>query len=567
MSRINQKKFIETHQLIGILDGTRNHHPNFSLFLGAGASSTSGVKTSGELITEWRSKYSNLEGDDDYYIQIIKNRSEEYSYLFDKLYNQPSQRREIIEEVIGDAQPSIGYVYLVNLIKKGVFNAVFTTNFDDLLNEACYLFSTEVRPLVCAHDSSIRNIRITTKRPKIIKLHGDFLYDDIKNTETELESLETNMRDKFKQYAAEYGLIVLGYAGNDRSVMDTIDLLLRDDRNFPHGIYWCVRNPEKISERVQNLTRFPNFYLVRCDGFDEFCAEANDALKLSMQPEMADPYGCVTHRLNTLIERIRVDKRRGNHKIIDRDIAALGETISKMFESPIIDDDAGVLTAPESPAIARSQVPIPYDFLAQISLRNGQITKAYKFIVLELNKQLSQSAFSTAFKIIRAEWRDGSGSDIVGMAVRACSSTPLLLAQPATAFDWVLDLIHAKRFEDARSLLNAVQPSIAENGRINNNAGWLINYAQTYRHEGKDLSDDMKDALVDIMDASTNSIISRWGAAVVLNNWVEAEKLIIDALQEKPWLASEISDWPITHLYMEGCPDSQIAEKIRNSTK
>src|SRR5436189_4493589 len=114
----------------------------------------------------------------------------------------------------------------------------------------CYSFTDDVKPICCAHDSSIRTVRITSKRPKIIKLHGDFLYDNIKNTLKELESLEQNMRDKFKQYAREFGLIVIGYSGRDRSIMDALEALLADEGNFPHGIFWCIKAGDRISDHV-----------------------------------------------------------------------------------------------------------------------------------------------------------------------------------------------------------------------------------------------------------------------------------------------------------------------------
>ena len=85
----------------------------------------------------------------------------------------------------------------MKLIAAGYFNTVFTTNFDDLLNEAFYRFS-HVRPVVCAHDSSISGVTITSDRPKIIKLHGDYLFDNIKTTLRETESLEMNMRMNFR---------------------------------------------------------------------------------------------------------------------------------------------------------------------------------------------------------------------------------------------------------------------------------------------------------------------------------------------------------------------------------
>ncbi|GLT13887.1 hypothetical protein GCM10007931_08610 [Vibrio algivorus] len=255
---------------------------------------------------DWRNTYNNMYSYEDQDKEPIKkqywyDKPQEYSILFETLYDQPSQRREFVESCIVDAKPSWGYIYLVNLLKKKNFNTIFTTNFDDLVNEACYTFSDSLRPIVCAHDSSINSVRLTSERPKIIKLHGDFLFDNIKNTVRELESLESNMREKFKQYATEFGMIVLGYAGNDRSVMDTLNTLLFTGEHFPHGVYWCVRkntNFDSLSEQLKALTRFPNFHLVEIDGFDEFFAEVHEALECELQQEVADPYTALVKKLN-----------------------------------------------------------------------------------------------------------------------------------------------------------------------------------------------------------------------------------------------------------------------------
>src|SRR5690606_19426577 len=126
---------------------------------------------------------------------------------------------------------------LVSLVENNFFNAIFTTNFDDLLNEAFYQLSS-TRPIVCAHDSSVHSISVSSKRPKIIKLHGDYLFENIKSTLRETESLESNTSDKLKEFCKEYGLIVVGYAGNDRSIMDILDFLIKNDTYLRNGVYW-----------------------------------------------------------------------------------------------------------------------------------------------------------------------------------------------------------------------------------------------------------------------------------------------------------------------------------------
>lgn len=318
--------------LINILKSTKNHHPNFTLFLGAGASISSGIKSAWGMIEEWRANYIDMYDIETLESQPWYNKTAEYSELFEALYDQPTQRREYIENCIIDAKPSWGYVYLANLLQKKHFNTIFTTNFDDLINESCYAFSNKLRPVVCAHDSSIKNIRLTSNRPKIIKLHGDFLFDNIKNTVRELESLEDNMRSKFRQYASEFGMIVIGYAGNDRSIMDTLNTLLHSGTAFPHGIYWCIRKDSEPSDDVKNLARFPRFHLVEIDSFDDFVAELHQELGCELQDEVANPYSALAAKLDDTFMISEDECEQERSYVIQKDLSLLKEHI-KMLHS------------------------------------------------------------------------------------------------------------------------------------------------------------------------------------------------------------------------------------------
>lgn len=275
--------------VIRFLSNRTDSHTNYTLLLGAGCSVTSGIRTGGQLIEEWRKDiYLQLSKEVEYDYDKAKtylsknhgswyNINNEYSSLFEKKYDLPRQRRIFVEKEVSDKIPSIGYAYLMNLVKEKYFNTLFTTNFDDLINEAFYQFS-DSRPIVCAHDSSINSITITSKRPKIIKLHGDYLFDDIKSTLRETESLENNIRNKFIEFAKDFGLIVIGYSGNDRSIMDILNYLLKNEEYYMNGIYWCIRKGDEISEELRKILWKERVYFVEIEGFDEFFAELHSKL-------------------------------------------------------------------------------------------------------------------------------------------------------------------------------------------------------------------------------------------------------------------------------------------------
>ncbi len=335
--------------LIDLILNRNNSTPNFALLIGAGASVTSGVKPASQMIEEWRQQLYEQSGVMEEYDEWLSkqewfNSDQEYSILFEKAYDLPAQRRTYIENCIKDAKPSWGYIYLSNIIANNYFNIVFTTNFDDLLNEACFLYA-EVKPLVCAHDSAVANIRVTSVRPKIIKLHGDFLYDNIKNTTLETKVLEKNMEDKLVQFAREYGLVVVGYGGNDESIMRVLRHLVKTNGYLPNGIYWCVRKDAEPSKKVKDLLRRDRVYWVEVEGFREFMAQLHRKAGLELPDIVKDPYKATTNRLNTFISRVGSEaegRQEIQNPIILADMNQLQETI-KAFEGAISGKEEAVL--------------------------------------------------------------------------------------------------------------------------------------------------------------------------------------------------------------------------------
>ena len=316
--------------------------PNYSLLMGAGCSITSGIKSGTQLINDWKKEI--IEYADDYDTSITSDEYFEkqnwfdernpYSSLFEKRYDLQRQRRAFVENEVANKNPSIGYAYLVKLIENNYFNAIFTTNFDDLLNEAFYRFSN-VRPVVCALDSAITSISVTSKRPKIIKLHGDYLFEDIKSTLRETESLEGNMKNKFIEFSKDYGLIVVGYAGNDRSIMDILSFLLKKEEFFKNGIYWCIRKgDENISDDLKKLLWKDKVFFIQIEGFDELMAELNKRLNKGVLP-IDNAILSSEHQIK-LIKSLTSNEyvEKSNSKIIQED----SKRLKKMVNHNIFED-------------------------------------------------------------------------------------------------------------------------------------------------------------------------------------------------------------------------------------
>lgn len=313
--------------------------PNYTFLLGAGCSVSSGVRSAGDLVAEWRKEvFERLYPGEVYFAseateKLSKNQgvwynpNREYSSLFEKNFDLPRQRRMFVEQEVSGKFPNLGYAYLIRLVDSGFINTLFTTNFDDLLTEAFFQFSQN-RPMICAHDSAISSVTVTSSRPKIIKLHGDYLFDDIKSTVRETESLEENTRRKFVEFGRNFGLVVVGYSGCDRSIMDVVHYLLRSEDHFKHGIYWCIRKGEAPSDELIKLLWRDRVYFVEIDGFDELMGQLhNDLIGTSLPIDTR----IVNDKPRTIISGFCENHylRNSSSEVIKRDLEILGRQNSR----------------------------------------------------------------------------------------------------------------------------------------------------------------------------------------------------------------------------------------------
>lgn len=501
--------------LINLIGRRSNNTPNFALLIGAGASASSGIKTASEMIAEWRRQLYEESKSKKPFEEWLKDQDfyeddEEYGILFEKLCDQRSQRRTYIEECVKDAKPSWGYIYLANIIAHNYFNVTFTPNFDDLLNEACCLYA-DLKPIVCAHDSAVIDIRITSARPKIIKLHGDFLYDSIKNTVRETETLEENMREKFKQFSREYGLVVIGYGGNDRSIIDILDTMLKSEGYFPNGLYWCIPKEGKVSKKLDRLMRRENTYYVEIENFDEFMAELHEKLGLTLPDTVRDPYKAITERLDTFI----FPKEKIEHPIIKKDIAELGKQVKK-FEQVV----TGEVPIKEIKEFDRL---VPYRFLGDTESRNKNYEKAllyYEKALLQNPNELQVMNFMVWSYICLEDFN------------KALEMSENMIRQDSSNFMGYRSkgrsLIHLNRLKDALTNYTQALSLTKRPGQIADILTGRSNALLIAGKWGEALSDEEKALRID--PESNVGIINKCIALKKLDRKEEAAKIIHDIL-------------------------------------
>ena len=265
-------------------------------FLGAGASIASGIPTGGDLIWEFKrslycsecgvstEKYKDLAlPSTRKFLQEYfdckgtcpqQYAPEEYSFYFEQCYTDPTARKRFIESIVSGREPSIGYLCLAEAIIQGKVKNIWTTNFDPLLENALHQLFPVNDILICSEANRGSVHLLNPTYPVIGKLHGDYRYDWLRNTEDELQQLETELKGYASSQLTGKQLVVIGYSGNDESIMSFLKNCIDDPALLTGGLLWAVRRGSQVNPRVNELIeRTQNngkpADIIEIDGFDQ----------------------------------------------------------------------------------------------------------------------------------------------------------------------------------------------------------------------------------------------------------------------------------------------------------
>jgi len=263
------------------------------LFLGAGVSIGSGIPGGFGVIQILKEKYPNRFKKDKNY-----GYAEAFRAALPGMKNR-KERRRFFENLCAGKSPDRAHYLVAHLFNHGIFSVVITTNFDHLL-EAALSNYCRLNPRIYLYDMHIEPCEYADEYPKIIKLHGDFLFDDLANLEREMKNrLNENMKHKIQDYLCERGLVVVGYGGDDTSIMEFLKQTSKSKLGLVNGLWWVtykeseqeiMKKNEKLADLAENL-RYHNkpFKIIESEGAASFFENLYESLGLSM-PSIA-PFG------------------------------------------------------------------------------------------------------------------------------------------------------------------------------------------------------------------------------------------------------------------------------------
>lgn len=264
-----------------------------ALFLGAGASISSGMPSAQMCIWDWKRSIflTNNIGLESQFSEItlasVQARiqrwldrqgiypqagdASEYSVYIEACYPIQDSRRLFFQDKVRQAKPHIGYQTVGELAAHGLIRSVWTTNFDQLTSRA--LLEQTISPIEVGIDSAHRAVRAAhSGELLIVSLHGDYRYDSLKNTSDELRQQEEGLERALVQELTNTPAIVCGYSGRDTSVMAAF--LQAYGRKGAGTLYWCVQDADNIAPQVRSLVQHARLhgrtaYLVPIQGFDD----------------------------------------------------------------------------------------------------------------------------------------------------------------------------------------------------------------------------------------------------------------------------------------------------------
>lgn len=193
--------------------------PRIGWLLGAGASAAAGIATASQATWDWKARiyatvkripYAALDLADPLVRDRIqrffdleggnpsRNSEAEYSFYFERAYPRPEDRRRYLDQLIADAKPGFGHLGLAGLMMLGKVGVVWTTNFDRLVEDAAahVMKTTVTLTTSTTGDPSISLQALRDERfPLLVKLHGDFQSEQLKNTAAELQSQDAQLRE------------------------------------------------------------------------------------------------------------------------------------------------------------------------------------------------------------------------------------------------------------------------------------------------------------------------------------------------------------------------------------
>lgn len=255
---------------------------SYAFFLGSGVSKDAGVPTGGEVFWRAVEELYRLEnssqqtpGEDELQAWLSETGRAEmgYSEVLELIAPDAASRRDYLAKHFEGVAPEQTHERLADLAARGLIKVFVTTNFDRLLEHA--LQARGIEPVVITTADQLERAPAREHaRCYVLKPHGDYLQQTIRNTRGELAQLEERMAQELQEVFDRYGLLVLGYSGSDEAIAAVMRA-----RRGRYGLYWLGKT--ELAEPARSLVEaVAGRTIIREGGAGEFLADLGRRLEV-----------------------------------------------------------------------------------------------------------------------------------------------------------------------------------------------------------------------------------------------------------------------------------------------
>ncbi|MGB2711915.1 MAG: SIR2 family protein [Conexibacter sp.] len=238
---------------------------------------------------------------------VPERPSARYAHWFEHALPQPSQRQDLLRELIAGQPISPANLRLAHLLSSPLLpHLVVTTNFDDLLAQALHTFGLPC--IVADHPATAGRIDPENDGDvQILHVHGTYQFYDCCNLVGEVSSRAAEMGPRLDHVLERRSPIVLGYAGwEDDVFMRALERRLGSTRQVPNNVYWFCHRREELDALPAFLRDRENVRLVAPPASPEGgTLDAAAVLRGLIQRLRISPPALTTNPIAFFAERLR----------------------------------------------------------------------------------------------------------------------------------------------------------------------------------------------------------------------------------------------------------------------
>lgn len=244
---------------------------SYAAFLGSGVSVDAGVLTGSAVMWKAVAELRRMTDEDAEpvdqgglaeWLAASEHAGLDYSGILELIAPDAATRRDYLSGMFEGKAPGPTHEHLAELAARGLIRVFVTTNFDRLLEDA--LRGRGIEPIVITSGQDLARAPAREHAHcYVLKPHGDYLQQTIRNTAAELAELDDEIAVELQEVFDRYGIIVLGYSGSDPAIARALRA-----RNARYGLYWVQRGPS--APDAASLIEAIQGRIIRREGAAEF---------------------------------------------------------------------------------------------------------------------------------------------------------------------------------------------------------------------------------------------------------------------------------------------------------